>query len=754
MPRVARLRFLLILYLFVAPAFAADQPPRPLEGRGLDNLVAFTRLLGYVRYFHPGDAAAETNWNAFAIHGVQEVEGAQSPEALARRLEELFRPVAPTVQVWATGKAPEMPRELMPRDAAPPAIIAWRHLGVGTGNPRSIYSSRRIDSRTPLLDNAANLTQEIEPRLVAGRKVRFRAWLRTEGFGQYGGAGLWTQGWNEDGDEMSMDMKDRPFRGTGWQELALAGQLEASVTSFYVGVALRGGGRAWVEDAVLEAARPDGTWEAIPLANPGFDQEDPERKGRPAGWSWLDKADGFEVAMVMGCRQGGCVSITGQPVAPPKLPPPAEAFEADLGGGVTCRVPITLYLNDKGETVPASHGWIPPATNGWQPSGNDRATRLADVALAWNVFQHFYPYFDVVRTDWPAALREALASAAIDRDETAFLDTLRVLVAQLHDGHGNVGLATQSWDRFASLPLALRWIEDRLTVVAVTPGKADRIRPGDVILSIDGVPAAEALAKRERLVSGATPQWIQWSAVNRLSRGRIGEKARLKIQPATGEPYEVSLAYDVKPPFPDEPRPERIAEIRPGVWYVDLGRITDDDFNAAVAKLAEARGVIFDLRGYPGKLSPVVLQHLTDTPITSARWNVPIVTRPDREGMEFQLSNWSLEPRKPRIRGKVAFLTDGRAISYAETWMGMVENYKLAEIVGGPTAGTNGNINPFDLPGGYSFFWTGMKVLKHDGSQHHGIGILPTVPAAPTLQGVREGRDEVLEKGIEVVSSP
>lgn len=747
MPRVARL-LLLILCLVAAPVLAADQPPKPLEGRGLDNLVAFTRLLGYVRYFHPSDAAAETNWNAFAIHGVKEVEGAKSPEELARRLEELFRPVAPTVQVSA-GTAPEMPRELRPRDAA---IVAWRHLGVGTGHAQSIYSSKRIDSRTPLLDNVANLMQEVEPKLVAGRKVRYRAWLRAEGFGQHGGAGLWTQGWNEDGDEMAMNMEDRPFRGGDWQEVELVGQLAEKVTSFYVGVALQGGGRAWVENAVLEAARPDGSWETIPLKNPGFDQEDPEKKGRPAGWNWSDRKEEFEVALVPDCREGGCVSLAGKEVAPPKLPPPAEVFEADLGGGVSCRVPLSLYRDAKGATVPASHGWIPPATNGWQPSGNDRATRLADVALAWNVFQHFYPYFDVVKTDWPAALRGALTSAATDRDESAFLDTLRALVAAIHDGHGNVGLATRDWRKYASLPLALRWIEDNLTVVAVLPDKAGKIKPGDVVLSLDGVPAAEALAKRERLTSGATPQWIRWSALNRLGRALIGESAKLRIQPAAGEPYEVSLPYDVKFPFPDEPRPEKIAEVRPGIWYVDMGRIDDDDFNAAVAKLAEARGVIFDLRGYPGKVSPVVLQHLTDTPITSARWNVPIVTRPDREGMEFQFSNWSLDPRQPRIRGKVAFLTDGRAISYAETYMGMVEHYKLAEIVGSPTAGTNGNINPFELPGGYTLNWTGMKVLKHDGSQHHGIGILPTVPVTPTLEGVRQGRDEVLEKGIEIVS--
>ena len=47
---------------------------------------------------------------------------------------------------------------------------------------------------------------------------------------------------------------------------------------------------------------------------------------------------------------------------------------------------------------------------------------------------------------------------------------------------------------------------------------------------------------------------------------------------------------------------------------------------------------------------------------------------------------------------------------------------------------------------------TGMKVLKHDGSRHHGIGILPTVPIAPTIAGIAAGHDELLEKAIEVVT--
>jgi Periplasmic protease len=74
--------------------------------------------------------------------------------------------------------------------------------------------------------------------------------------------------------------------------------------------------------------------------------------------------------------------------------------------------------------------------------------------------------------------------------------------------------------------------------------------------------------------------------------------------------------------------------------------------------------------------------------------------------------------------------------------LGIIEAYKLAAIVGEPTAGTNGDINPFNLPGNYTVIWTGLKVLKHDGSQHHGIGIQPTVPVSRTIRGIREKRDE------------
>jgi C-terminal processing protease CtpA/Prc len=143
---------------------------------------------------------------------------------------------------------------------------------------------------------------------------------------------------------------------------------------------------------------------------------------------------------------------------------------------------------------------------------------------------------------------------------------------------------------------------------------------------------------------------------------------------------------------------------------------------------------------------------LSEVSMTSAQWHIPRVAFPDRKDLQFERDDgWKLSPKTPFLAARKAFIADGRAISYAESCMGIVEYYKLGEIVGGPTAGTNGNVNPFTLPGGYTLMWTGMKVLKHDGSQHHGVGIRPTIPISRTRAGVAAGRDELLERAVEAV---
>lgn len=427
----------------------------------------------------------------------------------------------------------------------------------------------------------------------------------------------------------------------------------------------------------------------------------------------------------------------------------------ELPGGISCRLPVKVYYNAEG-TVPAGTidaTWSTGARNPRLDVGN-RGTRLAGIAVVWGVFQHFYPYFDVVDTDWNAALGAGLQAAAQDTNATEYLGSLRELVAKLHDGHGYVAPLTQQPS--SRLPMALRWAGDDLVVVGVeSTGAAAGVEIGDIVVAIDERSAHECYRQVLPWISAATEGWRRAiSARFLVSEMSTRSPARIELRRGDGSTHEVLLERGGAVPADTTlaRRPDPGQEVGPGIVYFDLCDAGTTELAAVMAKLDSARGIVFDLRGYPGMAAYEVLEHLISGPSQSAQWHVPVVTLPDREGVEwFASGRWAMKPAAPRWACPVVFLTDGGAISYAESIMGIVEHYKLGDIVGAVTAGTNGNINPFTIPGGFRISWTGMKVLKHDGSRHHGVGIVPTVPVSPTAQGIAAGRDEVLEKGIDTL---
>ena len=427
---------------------------------------------------------------------------------------------------------------------------------------------------------------------------------------------------------------------------------------------------------------------------------------------------------------------------------PRDAFVADLGGGVTAWVPLAVFADVRG-TLPRPTGDVAGARlAALRTTADDRATRLADVVIAWNVYQHFYPYFDVVKCDWARELTTALRRAATDAGEAAFTATLRRLVAATHDGHGFVACVRDP--RNGSLPLAWDWAEEKLVVTAADPAADPRIVPGTVVESLGGRPAPEVLASIEEEVSAATPQWARHLSLSLALRGLPGTSVKLACRPPEGEAFTADLAFTVRQRPVAPKRLDPIANLGEGIWYLDVDRITTRSFEEVSRKLLGARGIAIDFRGYPSNVDAFkFFGHFIDKPVQSALWNVPVFTRPDQQGRTFETSRWTVPPLAPQIAAKLAFVTGGGAISYAESCMGIVEAYGLGEIVGGPTAGTNGNVNSFLLPGGFSISWTGMQVLKHDGTSHHGVGIRPTVPVTRTVAGIAAGRDEVLERALE-----
>ena len=365
----------------------------------------------------------------------------------------------------------------------------------------------------------------------------------------------------------------------------------------------------------------------------------------------------------------------------------------------------------------------------------------------FKVFQHFYPYFDVIDTDWDAELTKALEGALRDQSAEDYFFTLSEMVASLHDGHGNVYHPEYSGS--SGLPFLVDWVENEVVVTVAAP--ECELLPGDVITAIDGATPEQVLLDAERYISGS-PQWMRYRALRQFGNGEEGTEAVLRVQ-RVDSTIEMRVTRVAQQGPIQERTGESIREIADGVVYVDLNRAEMPEISERMAQIAEARGVVFDLRGYP-KGNHAVIGHLLQVVDTSDAWmRVPQIIYPDHENpVGVENHGWRMSPLEPHIGGEVVFLTDGRAISYAESFMSFIEHYQLAEIVGQPTAGANGNVNPFQVPGGFRVVWTGMRVVKHDGTQHHTVGVLPTIPFQRTIQGIREGRDELLDKALEVIN--
>jgi len=72
-------------------------------------------------------------------------------------------------------------------------------------------------------------------------------------------------------------------------------------------------------------------------------------------------------------------------------------------------------------------------------------------------------------------------------------------------------------------------------------------------------------------------------------------------------------------------------------------------------------------------------------------------------------------------------------------------------VIGSQTAGADGNVSEIILPGGIKTMISGIGVYYPDGTETQRVGIVPDIEIKPTIQGIREGRDELLEKAIEVI---
>jgi C-terminal processing protease CtpA/Prc len=456
----------------------------------------------------------------------------------------------------------------------------------------------------------------------------------------------------------------------------------------------------------------------------------------------------------------------------------------NIGNNIYCQVPLVLYCNDKStypmaDTVSfknletALSRFDLNIENFSQKTGKingynvfqhlypyfhvvnksdylveNLSLRTGNVINVYNVFQHFYPYFDVVDVNWDKELTKALNRCFTDKTPKDHLITLQKFTAPLKDGHINVNCNTLG---SAALPISWEWIENKLVITHLFKENS-KLNVGDIVTHIDGVSSEKYFEEINSRISAGTKGWLNFRAEMMSLQGDKGSAMKLTINDKSIDIQLDNYPYNSRWSLKKDKR--RYMQIENNIWYLNMDMIEMDTINKLLPALEKCKAIICDARGYP-KGNQDFITHLMNKDDTTSSWmQIPKIVYPDHENITgYDKFNWMqiMKAKKPYLGDKkVVYIIDGSAISYAESCLGYIEGYKLATIVGQPSAGTNGNVNPFWLPGGYTIYWTGMKVVKHNGSQQHGIGILPNVYVTKTIKGIKEDRDEFLEKAIEI----
>ncbi len=371
---------------------------------------------------------------------------------------------------------------------------------------------------------------------------------------------------------------------------------------------------------------------------------------------------------------------------------------------------------------------------------------IADLIETYAIFQHFYPYLNLKNADLDNSFMTAASSVTSETSRADFLVVLKKFVESIHDGHGNV---SDSQVPFTSrtVPVFFDLVEDQ---IVVTASAVKEIQIGDIVTKVDGKPAKLVLEDAKSLISGSEQWKTHRALLAEFAWGEMGSLATFTLL-RNGEKLVAEIKRDS---FPiREFDREDIFSVKEDIVYIDLDRAPMDKISKVLSDVNQGKGLILDLRGYPAG-NHEIIRHLIEEPVQSAFFEIPQFIYPDQENIAgYQSARWLLHPKEPKINVPVIIITDARAISYAESVLGIFEHYKLADIVGSSsTAGANGNVNAFTTASGCRVSFTGMLVRKHDESPHHLIGIHPNFETKRTLRGVREGKDELLEKAISLLT--
>lgn len=385
----------------------------------------------------------------------------------------------------------------------------------------------------------------------------------------------------------------------------------------------------------------------------------------------------------------------------------------------------------------------------------DSGLNLLTLFRLWNVIEYYAPNRSLTLHPWEEVLTSYIPRMGVETDPVRFSRLYFRLIRELNDGHAYAPIEMLFGQRM--LPVWPLQAEVRLFV----DHSDDRaLKRGDEVLAIDGEPISERLELLREYASRSNEASLRQALryyglctrrdTAEVVRRRAGACDTLRV--ATVPYGSVSPLYDpaqlVQPPF------RLLAD---SVGYIYAGTFSREHLAQVVQTLPRTRALIIDLRTYPlkvdGALIALIGQSLRTESVVVRQALYQTLALP---GLFYRQEQWLFEDfgevaarcTEP-YKGRVILLVDEMTQSNPEFQAMAFQSCPQTLTIGSPTSGANGSIVWIPLPGQLTSF-SGVGTLYPDGTQTQTVGVRLDIEVLPTAEGLQAGRDEVLERALEL----
>lgn len=384
---------------------------------------------------------------------------------------------------------------------------------------------------------------------------------------------------------------------------------------------------------------------------------------------------------------------------------------------------------------------------------SDTGVKLLAVFRYWNMIEYFSPNRHLMDENWDSVLTEFIPRMTATKDQKEYTLTLLELIGKIQDTHANIWGYNSVLDAFFGeniAPVKIKFVENKAIVVKLQDEFKDaNLQVGDVIVSVNGVKVEDWLNNNLKYFP-ASNYPTQLRDVARKMLRTNDNSIQLTIENNSGIKDVVIGTIKYKY-FREEPVSHKI--INENIGYIYPGTLKKGEINEIMDKFLDKKGLIVDLRCYPSdfiifSLSNYLLNEKKDfVKFTAGDIKTPGLFT--FRGGEMQVGG----KNKDAFKGKVIILVNEETQSQAEYSAMALRVAPNAKVLGSTTAGADGNVSTIILPGNIFTYISGIGVLTPDGSETQRIGIVPDIKMEPTIKGIRSGKDELLEKAIELINN-